>query len=105
MIGGISLVFSQSENNQNQQLPNNPRLIKANEIKQERLNNKSTKVSEYYGLEDQILDFLVVKSIPTGLPKGVTYTNKSEYIQSVNKWMKDNSSFILPEKQNQIITE
>lgn len=105
MIGGMSFGFSQAENTQNQQLPNNPRLIKANEIKQSRLNGKDVKVSEYFGLEEQILSVLVNKTIPSGLPKSLTYSSKSDYLAVVNKWLKDHPAFVLPEKQNQLITE
>jgi hypothetical protein len=104
-IGILGYGYSQAETLQNQQLPNNPRLIQANELKQSRLNEKNVKVSEYFGLDEQILGFLRNKQIPSGLPKSTTYSSKTDYIKAVNKWMKDNSSFILPEKQGQIITE
>jgi hypothetical protein len=103
----LACSLSQAQNST--ELPNNPRLIKANEAKQARIaeqnESKSVKVSEYFGLEDQILSFLVTKEIPNQLPKAKGYATKAKYVESLNVWMKENPSLVLPEKQNQLITE
>ena len=91
------------------EIPNNPRLVKADQIVQARIadqnGSKTVKVSEYAGLEDQILSFLVNKEIPTQLPKARSFETRSKYVAALNTWIKENPSFIIPEKQNQIITE
>lgn len=91
------------------EMPNNPRLVKANEIMQARIaeqnESKTVKVSEYSGLEDQILSFLVTKEIPSQLPKARSFETRTKYVSALNSWIKENPTLILPEKQNQIITE
>lgn len=91
------------------EMPNNPRIVKANEIKQARIaeqnESKTVKLSEYSGLEDQILSLLVNKEIPAQLPKAKGFETRTKYVAALNNWMKENPSFVLPEKQNQLITE
>lgn len=87
------------------QIPNNPKLIKANEKKLAGTQSAQVKVSEYYGLEEQILSLLINKEIPKQLPKSTGISSRTKYVEVLNKWIKENPSFILPEKQNQVITE
>jgi hypothetical protein len=86
-----------------------PKILEADRIKQARIadqnQSKQVQISEYFGLEEQILSFLTTKEIPAQLPKATGYATKAKYIESLNTWMKENSSFVLPEKKNQLITE
>jgi len=86
-----------------------PKLLEADKIKQARLadqnKSKQVQVSEYFGLEEQILSFLIKKEIPSQFPKSTNAESKSKYIETINAWIKENTSFILPEKKNQLITE
>lgn len=99
--------LSQAQNTK--EMPNNPRLLKANELKQARIAEqnepKTVKTSEYSGLEDQILSFLVNKEIPAQFPKAKSFDTRTKYVEALNTWIKENSSLVLPEKQNQLITE
>lgn len=64
------------------------------------------KVSEYFGLEDQLKAILLGNTIPVECPKSTNgYTSKTEYVKAVNNWLTENRGLKRQDKQEALITE
>ncbi len=61
--------------------------------------------SSYFGYDNQIKQICVNDAIPAALPTKEGYSSKQAYKTAINKWLKDNSSFVKPENINKVIND
>ena len=61
--------------------------------------------SPYFGYDNKIKEISLTNSIPTNFPTKENYTNKEQYKIAINKWIKENPSFIKPEFKNIVIND
>lgn len=66
---------------------------------------KPASESKYYGYENQIIEFSVDNTIPTNFPTNEGYQTREAYRDAINKWMKENDSFVKPDHKNKTITD
>ena len=101
--------FSQTEKSSAKpmDLNDNPEQLKSILDNSYKINSFSVKVSEYYGLEAQILNILADKVIPLSCPKTTSggYSDKSKYIADLNIWLDKNQALVKSDKKNSLITE
>jgi hypothetical protein len=67
--------------------------------------NKPAVESPYFGYDNKIKEISISNSIPTNFPTKENYTSKEQYRIAINKWIKENPSFIKPEFKNTIIND
>jgi hypothetical protein len=56
--------------------------------------------SAYYGYDHKIIEVMIGNTIPANFPTKEGYPTKQAYLTVVNKWIKENPSFIKPEFQS-----
>lgn len=61
--------------------------------------------SIYFGYDHKISEVMVGNTIPSSFPTKEGYPTKKEYLAVVNKWIKENPSFIKPEFKSTEITD
>lgn len=61
--------------------------------------------SPYFGYDHKIVDVMIGNTIPAGFPTKEGYQTKEQYRTAINKWIKENPSFIKPEFKATEITD
>lgn len=56
--------------------------------------------SQYHNLDNAIKDVLINNVIPNDFPKSITERDRAKYIDNINLWIKQNPSFVKPNKMN-----
>lgn len=61
--------------------------------------------SPYFGYDNKIKSISVSDAIPVGFPTKEGFASKENYRIAINKWIKENPSFIKPQLINTEITD
>jgi len=66
---------------------------------------KPAEESAYFGFDQKIAKITLNGSIPSNFPTRENYPTKTQYLNVINKWIKENPSYIKPEYRSTVITE
>ena len=61
--------------------------------------------SPYFGYDNKIKEISLSNAIPSGFPTKEGFADKTQYKTAINKWIKENPSFIKPEFKNTLIND
>lgn len=67
--------------------------------------SQSAEQSPYFGYDHKISEVMIGNTIPTSFPTKEGYPTKKDYLTVINKWIKENPSFIKPEFKSTEITD
>jgi hypothetical protein len=90
---------------QHNQLNTTKRKIVADEPVKVKSSSQAAEQSAYFGYDHKISEIMIGNVIPANFPTKESYPTKQEYLTVINKWVKENPSFVKPEFKSTQITD
>jgi hypothetical protein len=90
---------------QHKQINTTKRKLVAEEPVKVKSTSQPADQSAYFGYDQQINEIMIGNTIPANFPTKENYPTKQEYLTVINKWIKENPSFIKPEFKSTEITD
>jgi hypothetical protein len=90
---------------QHNQINTTKRKVIADEPVKVKSASQTANQSAYFSYDHKISEIMIGNTIPVNFPTKENYPTKQAYLTVINKWIKENPSFIKPEFKSTEITD